>query len=371
MPQSARCARKPPSTTSRSIGASCSWRRVPTTRARFPATTSPAARRSHIILPVSPELGVPEHHEARWVDYHRALTMVSPRLMPVVHWAYRIINHGLIPARMPPHQTLPRRRLPRPIRPASGTSRIEVSRRQLAIARRRAAAELDHIASDPDPRARGHFEVKRRGTPHELALRDLDPGGERPLHRKPPTAEVRGRRTGRRILEHGRAARKEKRARVRPGPFSANTYAMPMPSSLRIAANARGSGAARRTASTDRKGHDQLLLTGLHPKRSIADIAIPRGRAHRPARRWSPPALGNVRARGGQGPAIAHRVHLDQPRLHVQAQRIAPETERAADVSRSQGGMACKRHLVVGVKMRTLASAREEAKMNVVSDKLN
>ena len=44
-------------------------------------------------LPVNPELGVPEHHEARWVDYRKALTMVSPRLKPVVHWAYRIINH--------------------------------------------------------------------------------------------------------------------------------------------------------------------------------------------------------------------------------------------------------------------------------------
>jgi 8-oxo-dGTP pyrophosphatase MutT (NUDIX family) len=51
-----------------------------------------------ISLPVNPELGVPEHHEARWVDYQRALDMVSPRLTPVVRWAYRIINHGLAPA---------------------------------------------------------------------------------------------------------------------------------------------------------------------------------------------------------------------------------------------------------------------------------
>ena len=47
---------------------------------------------------MNPELGVPEHHEARWVDYQQALAMVSPRLMPVVRWAYRIINHGLVPA---------------------------------------------------------------------------------------------------------------------------------------------------------------------------------------------------------------------------------------------------------------------------------
>jgi len=43
-------------------------------------------------LPINPELGVPEHHEARWVGYDRALAMVSPRLVPVVRWANGIIN---------------------------------------------------------------------------------------------------------------------------------------------------------------------------------------------------------------------------------------------------------------------------------------
>ena len=56
------------------------------------------SKEMHIELPVNPELGVPEHHEARWVDYQRALAMVTPRLIPVLRWAYRIINHGLIPA---------------------------------------------------------------------------------------------------------------------------------------------------------------------------------------------------------------------------------------------------------------------------------
>jgi 8-oxo-dGTP pyrophosphatase MutT (NUDIX family) len=42
------------------------------------------------------ELGRPEHHEARWVDFARALTMVSPRLQPVVNWAHSIINHEII-----------------------------------------------------------------------------------------------------------------------------------------------------------------------------------------------------------------------------------------------------------------------------------
>src|ERR1700683_339079 len=56
------------------------------------------SKETHIMLPVNPELGVPEHHEARWADYQRALAMVSPRLTPVLHWAYSIINHGLVPA---------------------------------------------------------------------------------------------------------------------------------------------------------------------------------------------------------------------------------------------------------------------------------
>jgi 8-oxo-dGTP pyrophosphatase MutT (NUDIX family) len=55
------------------------------------------SKETHIELPINPELGTPEHHEARWVDYDRALTMVSPRLQPVMRWAYRIVNHGAAP----------------------------------------------------------------------------------------------------------------------------------------------------------------------------------------------------------------------------------------------------------------------------------
>lgn len=40
-----------------------------------------------VSLPVSAELGVPEHHEARWVSLAQALALVSPRLQPVVRWA--------------------------------------------------------------------------------------------------------------------------------------------------------------------------------------------------------------------------------------------------------------------------------------------
>lgn len=50
-----------------------------------------------ISLPVNPDLGIPEHHEARWFDYEKALSMVSPRLKPVMRWAYGVVNHGAAP----------------------------------------------------------------------------------------------------------------------------------------------------------------------------------------------------------------------------------------------------------------------------------
>jgi bis(5'-nucleosidyl)-tetraphosphatase len=55
------------------------------------------SKETHIELPINPELGTPEHHEARWVDYERALSMVTARLQPVVRWAYRVVNHGAAP----------------------------------------------------------------------------------------------------------------------------------------------------------------------------------------------------------------------------------------------------------------------------------
>ena len=46
---------------------------------------------TEVHLPINPELGFPEHQEARWVGLETALNMVSPRLKPVVHWASDII----------------------------------------------------------------------------------------------------------------------------------------------------------------------------------------------------------------------------------------------------------------------------------------
>jgi bis(5'-nucleosidyl)-tetraphosphatase len=46
---------------------------------------------TQVHLPINPELGFPEHQEARWVGFETALNMVSPRLKPVIHWASEII----------------------------------------------------------------------------------------------------------------------------------------------------------------------------------------------------------------------------------------------------------------------------------------
>jgi 8-oxo-dGTP pyrophosphatase MutT (NUDIX family) len=50
------------------------------------------SKAEHILLPVNPDIGMPEHHEARWVDVTTALKIVSPRLQPVVHWAHEVIT---------------------------------------------------------------------------------------------------------------------------------------------------------------------------------------------------------------------------------------------------------------------------------------
>jgi 8-oxo-dGTP pyrophosphatase MutT (NUDIX family) len=50
-----------------------------------------SSNQTRVHLPINPELGFPEHQEARWVGIETALNMVSPRLQPVIHWARDII----------------------------------------------------------------------------------------------------------------------------------------------------------------------------------------------------------------------------------------------------------------------------------------
>jgi 8-oxo-dGTP pyrophosphatase MutT (NUDIX family) len=62
---------------------------------------------TRVHLPINPELGFPEHQEARWVGFQTALTMVSPRLLPVIHWASDIIaaSAGATPTASRPAST--------------------------------------------------------------------------------------------------------------------------------------------------------------------------------------------------------------------------------------------------------------------------
>jgi 8-oxo-dGTP pyrophosphatase MutT (NUDIX family) len=44
---------------------------------------------ARVELPVSPELGRPEHHEWRWVSYDEAEELLPPRLAVILDWARR------------------------------------------------------------------------------------------------------------------------------------------------------------------------------------------------------------------------------------------------------------------------------------------
>jgi 8-oxo-dGTP pyrophosphatase MutT (NUDIX family) len=44
-----------------------------------------------IELPVSPELGRPEHHEYRWISFDEAEDLLPPRLAVVLEWARKTI----------------------------------------------------------------------------------------------------------------------------------------------------------------------------------------------------------------------------------------------------------------------------------------
>jgi 8-oxo-dGTP pyrophosphatase MutT (NUDIX family) len=45
-----------------------------------------------IELPVSPELGRPEHHEYRWISFDEAEELLPPRLAVVLEWAKKTIT---------------------------------------------------------------------------------------------------------------------------------------------------------------------------------------------------------------------------------------------------------------------------------------
>lgn len=48
-----------------------------------------ANRGGRVTLPVSPELGRPEHHEYRWLAYPDACARLGPRVRAVLIWAHQ------------------------------------------------------------------------------------------------------------------------------------------------------------------------------------------------------------------------------------------------------------------------------------------
>ena len=45
---------------------------------------------AEVVLGINPELGRPEHHEYRWVDYAGARRLLGPRVRAVLDWAHRV-----------------------------------------------------------------------------------------------------------------------------------------------------------------------------------------------------------------------------------------------------------------------------------------
>ncbi|HXT52684.1 MAG TPA: NUDIX domain-containing protein [Thermoanaerobaculia bacterium] len=54
----------------------------------------PAAGAGEVRLPVSPELGRPEHHEFRWLPYEQARALLGERLQPILDWAHALVRGG-------------------------------------------------------------------------------------------------------------------------------------------------------------------------------------------------------------------------------------------------------------------------------------
>jgi bis(5'-nucleosidyl)-tetraphosphatase len=51
---------------------------------------------AHVNLPISAELGRPEHDEFRWVSYDEGMTLLGDRLRPVLRWGHNVTTrHGL------------------------------------------------------------------------------------------------------------------------------------------------------------------------------------------------------------------------------------------------------------------------------------
>jgi bis(5'-nucleosidyl)-tetraphosphatase len=51
-----------------------------------------ASKDQSVALPISPELGRPEHHEFRWLEYKQARKLLAPRVQPILDWAHTLVS---------------------------------------------------------------------------------------------------------------------------------------------------------------------------------------------------------------------------------------------------------------------------------------
>jgi bis(5'-nucleosidyl)-tetraphosphatase len=51
-------------------------------------------RTEQLVLPVSSELGYPEHEEWRWIDFNGAAALLRPKLQAVLLWARERLGRG-------------------------------------------------------------------------------------------------------------------------------------------------------------------------------------------------------------------------------------------------------------------------------------
>ena len=47
---------------------------------------------SEVTFSINPELGMPEHHEYRWLPYEELKKLSPERLLPVIEWAHRLLQ---------------------------------------------------------------------------------------------------------------------------------------------------------------------------------------------------------------------------------------------------------------------------------------
>jgi len=49
---------------------------------------------ARVVFSINPEIGMPEHHEYRWLTYDETKILAPHRLIPIIEWAHTILTEG-------------------------------------------------------------------------------------------------------------------------------------------------------------------------------------------------------------------------------------------------------------------------------------